>query len=75
MLADHHKLLYPGCADALKKLGINLELLQWKTMHGLYDKGFCDSSYICNARHIFVSVKYVLVSVKFVCVCVKLLKI
>jgi hypothetical protein len=35
----------------------------------------CNSSYTCNARHIFVSVKYVLVSVKLVCVCVKLLKI
>jgi hypothetical protein len=35
----------------------------------------CDSPYICNARHIFVSVKYVLVSVKLVRVYVKLLKI
>jgi hypothetical protein len=28
MLADHRKLLYPGCTDGLKKLGITLELLQ-----------------------------------------------
>jgi hypothetical protein len=34
----------------------------------------CDSSYTCNARHIFVSVKYVFVSVKIMCVYVKLLK-
>jgi hypothetical protein len=27
MLADHRNLLYPGCADGLKKLGITLELL------------------------------------------------
>jgi hypothetical protein len=40
MFADHHKLLYPGCADGLKKLGITIELLQWKTMHGVSDKGF-----------------------------------
>jgi hypothetical protein len=40
MLADHHKLLYPGCADGLKKLGITLELLQWKATHGGSDKGF-----------------------------------
>jgi hypothetical protein len=30
MLVDQHKLLYPECADGLKKLGITLELLQWK---------------------------------------------
>jgi hypothetical protein len=40
ILADHHKLLYPGCADGLKKLGITLELLQWKATHGVSDKGF-----------------------------------
>jgi hypothetical protein len=40
MLADHRKLLYPGCADGLKKLGITLELLQWKATHGVSDKGF-----------------------------------
>jgi hypothetical protein len=40
MLADHRKLLYPGCADGLKKLGITQELLQWKATHGVSDKGF-----------------------------------
>jgi hypothetical protein len=40
MLADHRKLWYPGCADGLNKLGITLELLQWKAMHGVSDKGF-----------------------------------
>jgi hypothetical protein len=40
MLEDHRKLLYPGCKDGLKKLGSTLELLQWKAMHGVSDKGF-----------------------------------
>jgi hypothetical protein len=40
MLADHHNLLYPRCADGLKNLGITLELLQWKAMHGVSDKRF-----------------------------------
>ena len=40
MLEDHHKLLYPGCEDGLNKLGSILELLQWKAMHGVLDKGF-----------------------------------
>jgi hypothetical protein len=40
MLADHCKLLYLGCADGLKKLGITVELLQWKATHGVSDKGF-----------------------------------
>jgi hypothetical protein len=40
MLADHHKLLYLGCTDGLKKLGITLELLQWKATHGVSDKEF-----------------------------------
>jgi hypothetical protein len=35
----------------------------------------CDSSCICNARHIFVSVKNVFVCIKLMCVYVKLLKI
>jgi hypothetical protein len=40
MLDDHHKLLYPGCEDGLKKLGSTLQLLQWKAMHGVSNKGF-----------------------------------
>jgi hypothetical protein len=40
MLADHRRLLYPICVDGLKKLGITLELLQWKATHGVSDKGF-----------------------------------
>jgi hypothetical protein len=40
MLEDHRKLLYPGCEDGLKKLGITLEFLQWKATHGVSDKGF-----------------------------------
>jgi hypothetical protein len=40
MLADHRKLLYPGCAYGLKKLAITLELLQWKATHGVSDKKF-----------------------------------
>jgi hypothetical protein len=39
---DHRKLLYPGCEDGLKKLGITLELLQWKATNGVFDKGFVD---------------------------------
>jgi hypothetical protein len=42
ILADHRKLLYTGCADSLKKLGITLELVQWKATHGVSDKGFGD---------------------------------
>jgi hypothetical protein len=40
MLEDHHKLLYPGCKDGLKKLDSTLELLQWKATHGVFDKRF-----------------------------------
>jgi hypothetical protein len=40
MLTDHRKLLYPGCADGLKKLGITLELLQWNATRGVSDNGF-----------------------------------
>jgi hypothetical protein len=40
MLADHRKLLYPGCTSGMKKLGITLELLQWKATHGVSNKGF-----------------------------------
>jgi hypothetical protein len=40
MLENHHKLLYPGCKDGLKKLGRTLELLQWKATHGVSDKKF-----------------------------------
>ena len=32
MLEDHNKLLYPNCEDGQKKLGITLELLQWKKL-------------------------------------------
>ena len=40
MLEDHHKLLYPGCEDGLKKLGTMLELLQWKATHDVSNKRF-----------------------------------
>jgi hypothetical protein len=40
MFEDHHKLMYPGCEDGLKKLGSTLEFLQWKATHGVSDKGF-----------------------------------
>jgi hypothetical protein len=40
MLSDHRKLLYSGCADGLKKLGITLELPQWKATHGVSYMGF-----------------------------------
>jgi hypothetical protein len=40
MLANHCKLLYLGCADGLKKLGITLQLPQWKATHGVSNKGF-----------------------------------
>ena len=40
MLEDHRKLLYPGCEDGLKKLGTTLELLQWKVINCVSDKGF-----------------------------------
>ena len=40
MLEDHKKLLYPNCDAGQKKLGTTLELLQWKTKNGVFDKGF-----------------------------------
>ncbi|XP_039809627.1 uncharacterized protein LOC120673017, partial [Panicum virgatum] len=40
LLEDHHKLLYPDCQNGFKKLGITLELLQWKATNGVSDKGF-----------------------------------
>ena len=40
MLEDHAKLLYPNCAEELKKLGSTLELLQWKAKNGITDKTF-----------------------------------
>ena len=40
LLEDHHKLLYPDCQNGLKKLGTTLELLQWKAINGVSDKGF-----------------------------------
>ena len=33
-------MLYLECEDGLKKLGTTLELLQWKTIYGVSDKGF-----------------------------------
>jgi hypothetical protein len=40
MLEDHKKLLYLDCKQGHKKLGITLELLQWKATNGITDKGF-----------------------------------
>ena len=40
MIEGHRKLLYPECEDGLKKLGTTLELLQWKAIYGVSDKGF-----------------------------------
>ena len=40
MLEDHKKLLYPDRMHGLKKLGITLEMLQWKAANGVTDKGF-----------------------------------
>jgi hypothetical protein len=40
MSEDHKKLLYPDCKQGHKKLGIILELLQWKAANGITDKGF-----------------------------------
>ena len=40
MLEDHNKLLYLGYEDGLKKLGTTLELLQWKVINYVSDKGF-----------------------------------
>src|SRR3989337_1460713 len=40
MLEDHKKRLYPNCEDGNTKLGITLELLEWKAENGLSDKGF-----------------------------------
>ena len=40
ILEDHRKLLYPDCENGLKKLGTTLEMLQWKAINGVSDKGF-----------------------------------
>jgi hypothetical protein len=40
MLEDHKKLLYPSAEDGQKKLGMTLELLQWKAENGIFDKAF-----------------------------------
>jgi hypothetical protein len=40
MLEDHKKKLYPNCKDGNTKLGITLELLQWKAHTDLSDNGF-----------------------------------
>jgi hypothetical protein len=40
MLEDHKKLLYPDCKQGHTKLGITLELLQWKAANSITDKGF-----------------------------------
>jgi len=39
-LEDHRKLLYPTTEDGQTKLGITLELLQWKANNGTSDKAF-----------------------------------
>jgi hypothetical protein len=40
MLEDHKKLLYPSAEDEQKKLGMTLELLQWKAENGISDEAF-----------------------------------
>jgi hypothetical protein len=40
MLENHKKLLYPSAEDGQKKLGMTLELLQWKAENGISDKAF-----------------------------------
>jgi hypothetical protein len=40
MLEDHKKLLHPDCKQDHTKLGITLELLQWKAKDGITNKGF-----------------------------------
>jgi hypothetical protein len=40
MLQDHKKLLYLSAEDGQKKLGMTLELLQWKAENGISDKVF-----------------------------------
>jgi hypothetical protein len=40
MLQDHKKLLYLSTEDGQKKLGMTLELLQWKAENGISDKAF-----------------------------------
>ena len=40
MIEDHKKLLYPDYTQGHKKLGITLEMLQWKAKHGVSDKVF-----------------------------------
>ena len=40
MLEDYRTLLYPYCKQDQTKLGMILELLQWKASNGLSDKGF-----------------------------------
>ena len=40
VLEDYRTLLYLDCKQGKKKLGITLELLQWKASNSLSDKGF-----------------------------------
>ena len=40
MLEDHKKLLYPDCKQGHKKLDSTLELVQWKAVNGVTNKGF-----------------------------------
>jgi hypothetical protein len=42
MLEGYKTLLFPDCKQEHKKLGIALELLQWKASNGLSDKGFVE---------------------------------
>jgi hypothetical protein len=41
-LEGYKTLLFPDCKQEHKKLGIALELLQWKASNGLSDKGFVE---------------------------------
>jgi hypothetical protein len=40
MLEGHKKLMHPNCKHRHKKLGSTLELLHWKVVNGVTDKGF-----------------------------------
>ena len=51
MLEDHRKLLYPGCENGLKKVGTTLELLQWKAINGVSDKGFGELLKYISVHH------------------------
>ena len=50
MIEDHRKGLYPDCEEGNTKLGVALELLQWKAEYGILDKEFGKVLKIFNKR-------------------------